>query len=579
MVIITRLLRHFRLESLLLVAGTLAVLNGIVAFLRIIPWILRGSMDSDVLLYFVVGRGIINGLLPYKDLYETKPPGMFLLSALSLRVTGDEQLLGFLSILVLLTIAVIPAIYVWRMYRNTPRAEKLLPLIISLSGGVLISLYLEHWANGMETELFAALPASLYALTLFLPARKKWTALIIRSALLAVAVGLKEPYLFVTCAVALLSVRSIREFLEVFVSPLLCAAAAGVCILFVLGYFAPYVTLYLPNILRYRLEQDPLNPSILVALDFFPIAYHLFVQFFSSAPSFGLFVTVLWCLVPWSASDGLRAWDAARSLLTGAAVLLAAWSTAMLLTFANAIRVMGHLLPAMYLWPTIIGVCCLVPLLILLSIRSVRCLLPRALLAVFALYVLNYPIVSGGSTGNLLATAVPVYVMLLLLFLRTASTKRTPAIFWSVASLICVALLTFHLTADHLALLEERAGNAMRAHAELIANADAMMDDCQISRFYAFGGPGPFAFSRHAFWGPIPDADLYNTLPDNHPLMKTTMENITNNNLLIFAAPSTGADIIQSIEPYYTLNPPPCAKSFLPLPPYKVWFRRWDRQM
>lgn len=52
-------------------------------------------MDSDVLLYFAAGRGILNGLSPYIDIFETKPPGMFLLSALSLRVTGDERLLGF----------------------------------------------------------------------------------------------------------------------------------------------------------------------------------------------------------------------------------------------------------------------------------------------------------------------------------------------------------------------------------------------------------------------------------------------------------------------------------------------------
>src|SRR2546422_741744 len=49
---------------------------------------LLGAVQPDAYLYFTVGRGILNGLLPYKDLFETKPPGMFLLSALSLWITN-----------------------------------------------------------------------------------------------------------------------------------------------------------------------------------------------------------------------------------------------------------------------------------------------------------------------------------------------------------------------------------------------------------------------------------------------------------------------------------------------------------
>ena len=39
---------------------------------------------------WTIGHGILKGLVPYRDLYETKPPGIFLVSALSYLVTGGD---------------------------------------------------------------------------------------------------------------------------------------------------------------------------------------------------------------------------------------------------------------------------------------------------------------------------------------------------------------------------------------------------------------------------------------------------------------------------------------------------------
>jgi hypothetical protein len=40
----------------------------------------RGAINSDGIAYLIVGRGILNGLRPYADLFESKPPGMYFLS-------------------------------------------------------------------------------------------------------------------------------------------------------------------------------------------------------------------------------------------------------------------------------------------------------------------------------------------------------------------------------------------------------------------------------------------------------------------------------------------------------------------
>src|SRR3989338_10892941 len=48
---------------------------------------------ADAYIFMTVGRGILNGLRPYTDLFESKPVGVFLLNALSFRLTGGIFLL------------------------------------------------------------------------------------------------------------------------------------------------------------------------------------------------------------------------------------------------------------------------------------------------------------------------------------------------------------------------------------------------------------------------------------------------------------------------------------------------------
>src|SRR5262249_53570701 len=48
----------------------------------------QGFLSPDVLIYLTIGKGMLNGLHVYRDLFESKPPGIFLLSAISLRLGG-----------------------------------------------------------------------------------------------------------------------------------------------------------------------------------------------------------------------------------------------------------------------------------------------------------------------------------------------------------------------------------------------------------------------------------------------------------------------------------------------------------
>ena len=44
---------------------------------------LHHAYTADAPQYWAIGRGILNGLMPYTNMYENKPLGIFLLSAIS----------------------------------------------------------------------------------------------------------------------------------------------------------------------------------------------------------------------------------------------------------------------------------------------------------------------------------------------------------------------------------------------------------------------------------------------------------------------------------------------------------------
>jgi hypothetical protein len=71
--------------------------------------------NVDTPLYWTIGHGILKGLVPYRDLYETKPPGIFLVSALSYLVTGGGALTHATHILSLVFVALAPLVFARRL--------------------------------------------------------------------------------------------------------------------------------------------------------------------------------------------------------------------------------------------------------------------------------------------------------------------------------------------------------------------------------------------------------------------------------------------------------------------------------
>jgi Dolichyl-phosphate-mannose-protein mannosyltransferase len=93
----------------------------VVVFLRALPN-LRYPIGRDQATYCVIGQGLLHGQLLYRDLWDNKPPGIFFIYALIVKVFGPVMwCVGAVDILWLLVISCC-IFYFARRYMGTPAA-------------------------------------------------------------------------------------------------------------------------------------------------------------------------------------------------------------------------------------------------------------------------------------------------------------------------------------------------------------------------------------------------------------------------------------------------------------------------
>lgn len=551
---------------------------GMIELLRIVPWILRGSMDPDIPLYFVIGRGILNGFTPYADLFEWKPPGMFLLTALSLLITGDQRFLAALTVLSLFTVALLPFFSVWRASRGQPwTVDRLTVTGTALCCGFLLALYLERFATGMDTETFGGLLGALYALSLLWKPRRAATGAIIRTLLLLGAIGLKEYFFFILFAVALLLTRDLRDFMKKFLLPLLLAAVAGAVLLFLFGFLHPYLTIYIPALLQQRLVEDPLRPLSILAIDLNPLIFHL-VEHFTESRAFPLLIGLLFLLLPALRSGNSNersGWHMLLYAVTGivAGVFLLQLVPA-LMTLNSFIREGTALaFNRSFSWWLLLplGVC----LLVLFFLQWRGRTLSHVLRGLLALYLILYAIAGAGYGGNHYASAFPVYMALVLLGLSFALKEDNRLFRIAFAVVAVIALLPYRTTSDHREMLEQNARRARQVHAEAIEKLDGLLDACAINRYALLEHPLDLAFSRHSPLGPIVTFELNWYLDPYHPIMVATDRHLREDSRLLLSGQSIIAPAVDVfVRANFTEVPSECAKPFLPIGEYRVWFRK-----
>lgn len=207
---------------------------------------LHGPFTADSPIYWAVGRGILNGFVPYLDLWESKPPGIFWLSALSYWLF-DSMILGrIVQGLVLVGPAILLAISVavcqnkWSSLRSTT-----LPML-GLIFGTLLGLYSGSRSGEFQVESFGAFFGIVYLSVIVFQKKipQNWHLAICTIAL-ALAIGFKEPFLLSCVAGALLLVKHPREIRDWIMQPIIFTAICGIVGMFLFGYLRPYVTIHL----------------------------------------------------------------------------------------------------------------------------------------------------------------------------------------------------------------------------------------------------------------------------------------------------------------------------------------------
>ncbi len=224
-------------------------------------WMFLGGVHSMNAPYFwVIGRAWMNGLEPYMDIFEPKPPAIFLLSAVSL-LLFQSYAAGFaLSIVILWAV---PSTLVL----SAKEYGKMWMLLGWLYGSMIV-LYMAKAAGAWETEYFGAFFGILYVL-----AAKKFPHFLLLTLLLFFSIGFKEPFFLVLLSSAILLFPEPKIFRDRFLFPFITAAAIGTLLLVLLHIFDGYTGLYLTSIFEHRVFQN--SPVWLRGFQFIKIWGHL----------------------------------------------------------------------------------------------------------------------------------------------------------------------------------------------------------------------------------------------------------------------------------------------------------------
>jgi len=200
-----------------------------------IKYELAGVYTWDTTIYWAVGRGIVNGIAPYGGLFDIKPPGIFLLSAISFRIFDSPVFTHYFQVFVLLLTAAIPTI----AYFYLSNYRSIIKLAFSLLAGLILSLYSAERSGEVQIESFGAAFACVAVLAMAMPNKKISLPLTIIGIL--GACGFKEPFLFPLLGVSLIFCNDIKDWLRRFALPLAIAVAAGALILLICGWLPDFL--------------------------------------------------------------------------------------------------------------------------------------------------------------------------------------------------------------------------------------------------------------------------------------------------------------------------------------------------
>lgn len=479
-------------------------------------------VHGDANLYYLVGKGIVNGLIPYTDIFESKPPGIFLLYAASFLLFGSPTAVGVGAALCMIGIPVILALS-WRM-------EGWESVLIAFLFGTVLSLYLSEKVVNVQPEAFGAFFGCVYV-AMLKKYRWSWIPLML-------GVGMKEPFILSLSAGAVLLAARPVDLVRTLLIPLAFAVATGAVVLLVLGFFPAYVGTYLPS-MAYRIASP--EPLWLRSLN----VEREYTQFtgYSAYPTLGYALLLLW-LAPAAAS-----WRDLRRAAAGIGVLL-------LLRFLYIMILLAISLGSAMQWldPFIVKMTLAYGAAVAVAGWCVwmnRTDWWNMLRFLIALLLALMAVASGGNYAEPhYAFAVPFYAALFL---------AAPRFSRRIAAVLCIIAVFFFVRVPKWEA--KVAGLARPTDAEVQASLqlDSLMDACGIER-YAVPLDEYLMEAKHSPVGPLVNAANANYLPDDHPLKDETRANWAAAELVLTKGEGTGGEV------------PECALPYIPIPGRRIDF-------
>ena len=206
-----------------------------------------GREHSDVAIFATVAKGWLNGYRPYIDLFENKAPGIYMMIAASLRLFGDHRLLWWMQAIVTMLFPLAVAVPAYALKRNA---------IAGMAGflfGALLSLYVSIKGGPVFIESYAAFAGAIFVGLL---ATRRYPLTLRDQLLCAIplcaALAFKEPMFFSIMGGALIVLPSFRS-LRSLLLPIGLVTMVGIAALWIFGFLAGYVSVYLPHIVTHHL--------------------------------------------------------------------------------------------------------------------------------------------------------------------------------------------------------------------------------------------------------------------------------------------------------------------------------------
>lgn len=482
---------------------------------------LQGPFTDDSPLYWAVGRGILNGLMPYSDLFESKPPGIFLLSALSFKIFNGPLLGTIIQALLLGIYPMLSVAFAWSFstQHHLRLWQRWTVVLFSFAMGIHLALYSSERSGEYQVESFGAGFATMYLTLAVWPRKIPLIRISLFGAfLLLCSIGMKEPFLLtIIASVLLLALQQQGLFIR-FMLSLIIAALSGIIALFMLGYLHSYLTIYVfGEIFGHYVPISELSPWLTM---FYPQRLWLDLSAFSSWFTFGLGASVIGMIVL-NCGNKQQKWYCFWNLC--------------ICVIASALTSFAVGMSGLYY---------------------------------NHLFIFSVPLLYG------------IFLALLLSFQSNKWRKMRSLFLVTLTALLCCNLFLITIPDYYPRIV--RTSNSISKMRTFANTIDNVLTTCNEDRYLFLGGNGaqPYGFTHHSPIGPLFAQYPWLLGSDRKFFRSAFLEQIHTAKVIVFNAHTSGNlqnTIEQILQTQFTTDPWPCASFLKPedIPSgYRILFRK-----